>query len=296
MKTSGGLFRAITYNIKKGYHNSTKKAEEQMTVRRQVLFCLILTVLIFVPVRSQAGGPSADDTKQNAAAEPFTVASEVVTPVPVDETGGGEVTEGKEIADPLQPWNRAMYTFNDRFYFWLLKPVSQGYGKVVPEWGRVRVRNFFHNITMPVRFVNCVLQLKFHSAAKEVGRFVVNSTGGIGGLFDVLKDNPNAQGSNEDLGQTFGSYGIGSGFYIVWPILGPSSLRDTVGLVGDGFLNPENYVTPYWWNAVGVQAYETVNYTSLHIGDYEDLKESALDPYISLRNAYYQHRESEIKK
>jgi phospholipid-binding lipoprotein MlaA len=263
---------------------------------RRVVICLILALFIYIPVRSYAADTFPDNTKQNAAAEPFTVASEVVTPVPVDETGGGEVTEEKEIADPLQPWNRAMYTFNDRFYFWLLKPVSQGYGKVVPEWGRVRVRNFFHNITMPVRFVNCVLQLKFHSAAKEVGRFVVNSTGGIGGLFDVLKDNPNAQGSNEDLGQTFGSYGIGSGFYIVWPILGPSSLRDTVGLVGDGFLNPESYVTPYLWNAVGVQAYETVNYTSLHIGDYEDLKESALDPYISLRNAYYQHRESEIKK
>ncbi len=267
-----------------------------MAIRRQVLFCLILTVLIFVPVRSQAGGQSADDAKGNAAAERVVVASEVVTPVPVDKIGEGEVAEEKEIADPLQPWNRAMYTFNDRFYFWLLKPVSQGYGKVVPEWGRVRVRNFFHNITTPIRFANCILQLKFHSAAKEVGRFVVNSTGGIGGLFDVLKDNPNAQGSNEDLGQTFGSYGIGSGFYIVWPILGPSSLRDTVGLVGDGFLNPENYVTPFWWDAVGIHAYETVNYTSLHIGDYEDLKESALDPYVSLRNAYYQHRESEIKK
>ena len=174
--------------------------------------------------------------------------------------------------------------------------MSQGYSKVVPQWGRVRVRNFFHNITMPIRLVNCILQLKFHSAAKEVGRFVVNSTAGVGGLFDILKDNPKARGSNEDLGQTFGSYGIGDGFYIVWPILGPSSARDTVGMVGDGFLDPENYVTPFWWNAVGIHAYEEVNYTSLHIGDYEDFKEAALDPYIALRNAYFQHRESEIRK
>ncbi|MEJ2684132.1 MAG: VacJ family lipoprotein [Candidatus Sulfobium sp.] len=266
-----------------------------MMAGRRSILCLVLALFIlYVPVRSYAGSLSARDTEQEAVTGTGSAAEEVSAPA--DETGGEEVKEEKGIADPLEPWNRAMYTFNDRFYFWLLKPVSQGYSKVVPQWGRVRVRNFFHNITMPIRFVNCILQLKFHSAAKEVGRFVVNSTGGIGGLFDVLKDNPNARGANEDLGQTFGSYGIGNGFYIVWPILGPSSARDTVGLVGDGFLNPENYVTPFWWNAVGINAYETVNYTSLHIGDYEDLKESALDPYVALRNAYFQHRESEIRK
>ncbi|MEJ2695890.1 MAG: VacJ family lipoprotein [Candidatus Sulfobium sp.] len=265
-----------------------------MILRRRVILCVILALSVYTPVRSYAADRSPVDPKQETAAETVAVANEVV--MPAYETEEERVPEEKGIADPLEPWNRAMYTFNDRFYFWILKPVSQGYGAVVPEWGRVRVRNFFHNIAMPIRFVNCILQLKFHSAAKEVGRFVVNSTGGIGGLFDVLKDNPNARGSNEDLGQTFGSYGIGNGFYIVWPILGPSSARDTVGMVGDGFLDPPNYVTPFWWDAVGVRAYETVNYTSLHIGDYEDLKESALDPYIAIRNAYYQHRESEIRK
>lgn len=268
-----------------------------MILRSQVMLCLILIFFMTVPALSYADGAGPAETKQDSTAETVTAANELVSPVPVDETGEEEeVTAEKGIADPLEPWNRAMYTFNDKFYFWILKPVSQGYGAVVPEWGRVRVRNFFHNITMPIRFVNCILQLKFHSAAKEVGRFVVNSTGGVGGLFDVLKDNPNARGSNEDLGQTFGSYGVGNGFYIVWPILGPSSARDTVGMVGDGFLNPVNYITPFWWDAVGVHGYDTVNYTSLHIGDYEDLKESALDPYVAIRNAYYQHRESEIRK
>ena len=256
---------------------------------KPVLLCLIFILFLFIPVRSYSGELPAPQTEQKVA-----IANEI--PGPVDTTIEEGTTEEKSIADPLEPWNRAMFTFNDRFYFWLLKPVSQGYGKIVPQWGRVRVRNFFHNITMPIRFVNCILQLKFHSAAKEVGSFVVNSTAGIGGLFDILKDNPNAKGSNEDLGQTFGSYGIGNGFYIVWPILGPSSARDTVGLVGDGFLNPENYVTPFWWNAVGIHAYEEVNYTSLHIGDYEDFKEAALDPYVAVRNAYFQHRESQIRK
>lgn len=263
-----------------------------MISRKHIVLCLILTFLMFVPVYSYAGEFSVQGAKQEALVGAPTPAGEVST---TSNETAEEAPEEKSIADPLEPWNRAMYTFNDRFYFWILKPVAQGYEKVIPQWGRVRVRNFFHNIAMPIRFVNCILQLKFHSAAKEVGRFVVNSTGGIGGLFDVLKNNPKARGSNEDLGQTLGTYGIGNGFYIVWPILGPSSARDTVGLVGDGFLDPENYVSPFW-ASVGVHAYEDVNYTSLHIGDYEDLKESALDPYVAIRNAYFQHRQSEIRK
>lgn len=263
-----------------------------MNPKRAFIYCLITAFLMIVPARSYAGDSPAPAGRQATVVQTATLSDEAALSTTGTEDEGA--TEEKGIADPLEPWNRVMYKFNDKFYFWLLKPVSQGYKEVVPQWGRVRVRNFFHNITMPIRFVNCILQLKFHSAAKEVGRFVVNSTGGIGGLFDVLKDNPNARGSNEDFGLTLGDYGVGNGFYIVWPILGPSSARDTVGIVGDGFLDPVNYVTPYWWNAIGFHAYDTVNYTSLHIGDYEDLKESALDPYIAIRNAYYQHRQSKI--
>ena len=123
-------------------------------------------------------------------------------------------------------------------------PAAKAYSVFVPEWGRVRVRNVFKNAATPIRFVNSLLQFKFHAAAKEVGRFLVNTTAGLGGMFDILKDNPNAQPSEEDLGQTLGFYGIGNGFYLVLPVIGPSSLRDGIGLAGDYFLDPVSYITP----------------------------------------------------
>ena len=205
-----------------------------------------------------------------------------------------EIDGENGIADPLEPWNRAMFTFNDKLYFWVAKPVAMGYSAIVPEWGRVRVRNIFKNITMPVRFVNNLLQLKIKGAGTELLRFVFNTTAGVGGMFDVAK-NIDLNAQNEDFGQTLGVYGIGNGFYLVWPVLGPSSLRDTVGTVGDFFLDPVNYISPNK-SLIGVRSFDYTNDTSLHIGDYEDLKESALDPYVSFRNAYFQHRNSKVKE
>ena len=198
------------------------------------------------------------------------------------------------IADPIEPWNRAMFAFNDKFYFWVAKPLAKGYSAIVPEWGRVRVKNIFQNITMPVRFVNNLLQLKIRGAGTELLRFVFNTTAGVGGMFDVAK-NIDLKAPEEDLGQTLGVYGIGNGFYIVWPVLGFSTLRDSVGTVGDYFLDPVSYITPTE-PQIGVRAFDYTNETSLHIGDYEDMKESALDPYISFRSAYIQYRKNKIKE
>ncbi len=203
--------------------------------------------------------------------------------------------EAPKISDPLEPWNRAMFTFNDKLYFWVLKPVAQGYNYVAPQPVRVAMRNLFSNAAAPVRFVNALLQLKFRVAGTELARFGLNTTFGLAGLFDVAEDQFNLYGQNEDLGQTLGSYGVGSGVYIVWPVFGPSSLRDTVGLVGDGFLNPLNYISPTA-AMFGVRSYETVNKTSLSIGEYEDLKAAAVDPYVSVRDAYVQHRNYLIKE
>jgi phospholipid-binding lipoprotein MlaA len=215
----------------------------------------------------------------------------------VEDEGGAEekIVEEKGIADPLEKWNRAMYTVNDRLYFWVMKPVAKGYNWVVPEWGRIRVRNIFRNAETPIRFVNCLLQLKLHDAVKEVGRFIVNTTAGIGGMFDILADNPNARMSDRDLGQTLGKYGIGEGFFIMWPFLGPSSLRDSVGLVGDGYLDPISYL-PTWPEVIAVDAYKQENDVSLRLGEYEDFKESSIDPYVAIRNAYYQHRKSKLEE
>jgi phospholipid-binding lipoprotein MlaA len=198
-----------------------------------------------------------------------------------------------EIADPLSLWNTGMYHVNDKLYFWFLKPVAQGYAKIVPESGRILVNNFFENITTPIRFVNNLLQLKIKSAGTEIIRFAVNSSVGVAGLYDVAKTQGNIKIQDEDFGQTLGFYGVGHGFYIVWPFLGPSSLRDTVGRVGDRFLNPISYINPTE-TGIGINAYDKVNNTSLKIGQYEDFKDAAIDPYIAIRDAYIQHRKSKV--
>ena len=200
------------------------------------------------------------------------------------------------IEDPLEPFNRAMFTFNDRLYFWFLKPVAQGYSAVVPEPARVSVRNFFSNLRTPVRFANCILQANLIGAATEIFRFLINSTVGLAGLFDPAgSEEINLLKQDEDFGQTLGVYGAGQGFYLVWPILGPSSPRDTVGMVGDFFAYPLSYLDP-WYAWLAVRGYQAVNDTSLSIGDYEAIKEAAIDPYVAVRNAYAQYRQKKIEE
>ena len=214
----------------------------------------------------------------------------------IDNYTSNNVKEEKvEIADPLEPVNRAMHQFNDKLYFWALKPVAQGYNKVVPEPARLSVKNFFSNLGFPARFLSCLLQTDFSGAATEAGRFTINTIWGIGGFLDPSSSKElDLQKQNTDLGQTLGFWGVGQGFYIVWPVLGPSSPRDSVSIAGDYFLYPVSYISP-WYDWLGVRTYEEVNGTSLRIGDYEALKDAAIDPYIAFRDAYAQYRFKKIK-
>ncbi len=216
-------------------------------------------------------------------------------PYYVDDMASANEVNGAAIADPLEPVNRFFFEFNDRLYFWVLKPVSTGYSNVVAEDVRMSIRDFFHNLLAPVRIVNNLLQGKMKNTATEVGRFVINSTLGVAGFGDPAKNEFGLERKEEDLGQTLGVYGAGEGFYICWPLLGPSSLRDTVGLAGDSFLNPLAYVMASDFGA-GAGAYggREVNNTSLTLGDYEDFKEAAFDPYLAVRDAYQQYRRNKV--
>lgn len=216
--------------------------------------------------------------------------------IPLEPQEFEDEEEAPGIYDPLEPLNRIFFHFNDKLYFWVLKPVSQGYAKVVPEPARVRVRNFFTNLAAPIRFVNCLLQGKFRAACNEVVRFIVNTSVGALGLEDVAKEKLELPPEKEDFGQTLGKLGLGPGIFINWPFFGPSSLRDSVGMVGDFFLDPVNYLVPRTRENLAVKGYKTVNKTSLTIGEYEKFKEAALDPYVSMRDAYYQYRRDQIKK
>lgn len=205
-------------------------------------------------------------------------------------------TELIEISDPLEPLNRVMYHVNDGLYFWVLKPVTEVYTNITPKPAKTGIRNFFGNLTTPVRFVSCHLQGKTTVADVELNRFLINTTAGILGFGDPSKDQHGLEPpAKEDLGQTLATYGLGDGFYIVWPLLGPSTLRDSAGKLGGVFLNPIYYVEPAEI-AIGISTTGFINENSFHIGEYENLKSDAIDSYITIREVYIQYRRKQIKE
>ncbi len=204
------------------------------------------------------------------------------------------------IADPFEPVNRAFFTFNDKLYFWVLKPVATGYKTVVPEDGRLGVRNFFSNLTTPIRLANCLLQARFKGAGIETARFVINTTYGLVGFLDTAKKEFKIEKQEADFGQTLGIWGMGPVLYLDLPVLGPSSLRDGLGFAADAALNPQTYLAFYFviysYANTGGWILEKINEASLTLGEYESLKKAALDPYIAVREAYHQYRQNKINK
>jgi phospholipid-binding lipoprotein MlaA len=228
----------------------------------------------------------------NEAEKPSATPAEIKAPThPYD----AEETDQEIVPDPIEPFNRIMFGFNDKLYFWALKPFYSGYNTILPEGVRIAGRNFFDNIAMPVRFVSCFIQIRPKCAGIEIARFSINSTLGLAGLFDIAaREEINLKPQDADIGLAFGHYGVGEGFYLVLPFLGPSSLRDGVGLAGDSFLTPTSYLTPFYV-PLAISSINYINRGSLQAGEYEDLKNASIDPYIALKDAYIQYRRGKIK-
>ena len=203
--------------------------------------------------------------------------------------------EEVEVFDPLSGYNRVMTDVNDWFYTWVLDPVARGYAWVLPQGVRLGVSRFFHNLLFPVRFINNGLQLKFKNAGEEFARFGLNSTIGILGFWDPAKAWFDLRPHEEDFGQTLGYYGVGGGFHIVLPFLGPSNLRDTFSLYPDFRLDPTSTIEDDK-EAFAVVSWSTVNKTSLRLGEYESLKKDALDVYPFFRDVYEQNRKKQIEE
>ncbi|MFQ5712704.1 MAG: VacJ family lipoprotein [Candidatus Scalinduaceae bacterium] len=209
------------------------------------------------------------------------------------------VLETTLVKDPIQPYNRAIFTFNDKLYFHAIRPAYKGYNVAVPEKARSGVRNFFSNIKTPVRFFNCIFQGKFKGAGTELLRLTINSTGGLAGFLDPAKKYFHLEKQEEDFGQTLGKYGMGHGSFIEWPFFGPSNMRDTLGFVGDVALNPLTVVSfvvnPFITTGSGI--YNELNEVSLDKGEaYESIVKPAIDPYIAVQDAYTQNRAKKIKE
>jgi phospholipid-binding lipoprotein MlaA len=260
------------------------KRDDTMKVTDRILIFILFILLVLCPY-TFPGSCLAESVTLSRSSEPSISVSAS------DEAVG-------TIADPLEPVNRAFFHFNDKLYFWVLRPVAIGYKAVIPEDGRIGVHNFFSNLTTPVRLANCVFQANPKCAGTETLRFVLNTTIGVAGFFDPARKRFNLEKQDKDFGQTLGIWGMGAVFYIDLPILGPSSLRDGLGLVVDASLNPQTYLAFYSVSAgyanTGGWVLDKINEASLTLGEYEDLKEAALDPYIALREAYYQYRQNKI--
>jgi phospholipid-binding lipoprotein MlaA len=190
-----------------------------------------------------------------------------------------EWEDSATIADPLEPLNRFFFHFNDKLYYWALKPVARVYSGFFPEDLQIAIRNAFD----------------IRKSSEEVVRFALNSTVGIFGVGDFAKDVLGLYSSYEDLGQTFAFYGAGGGFYINWPFLGPSNFRDSLGMFGDAYLHPIILLDAEWGVIIGAWTFEKVNYTALTLGDYELFTETALDPYAAVKDAYQQYRNGLIE-
>jgi phospholipid-binding lipoprotein MlaA len=247
---------------------------------------LVLLLVLAFPVSGWAQAP-ANDTEADDLPLDMTTTGE-------DDAFLFEDEEILEVWDPIEPVNRVFFWVNDKLYFYLLKPVARGYRWAVPEPWRVGVKNFFSNLAAPVRIINAGLQGKFGDAGNEITRFAVNTTIGIGGFFDTAKDHFELRMKDEDTGQTMGHYGVGPGPYLVLPFLGPSSLRDGIGMFIDNRMNLLYHIAEgrtYY----GLRVYDKVNDLSLDKDTYEGIKKDALDPYLFVRDAFIQYRQNKIE-
>ncbi len=196
--------------------------------------------------------------------------------------------------DPRDPWermNRTTYKVNTALDHAIARPIARTYEKITPRPVRTGVSNFMDNIFYPVTMVNDLLQLKFTPFVQDIGRLVLNTTVGVGGIFDPATQ-VGLPKHEEDLGQTFGHWGAGPGPYLVIPILGPSDVRDGIGKIGDGSLSPLSYVNNNYvrYGIYGVYLVDT-RYRLL---PQDKLLEEAYDPYTLLKNAYLQRRQYQV--
>jgi phospholipid-binding lipoprotein MlaA len=195
--------------------------------------------------------------------------------------------------DPWEPLNEKTFSFNFNILdHYGLKPAAEVWAKA-PEQVRHSLSNAFYNLAMPKRFINKVLQGRFPSAGEELARFVLNSTFGVAGLFDVAS-HLGLDKSDADTGETFAMYGIKAGPYLVIPALPPLTVRDAIGYAADSFMDPLSYfVTPFLVD-FGRSAASIINERANNMTMYDDVEDTSLDLYAAVRNGYLQRRRKSI--
>jgi len=265
---------------------------------------------------SIADGSAADGSRRilaAAASSPPAPRDDEPTEEIFDPFAKPDEATGEEY-DPWEPLNTKIFEFNRQMDKYVLKPVAQGYDFIVPDLVQIGVGNIFYNLRFVPRFLNNIFQGKVKGASIEVGRFVLNSTVGIGGFFDLAQD-VNLVTPEEDLGQTLGFYGVKPGPYVIVPFLAPYTVRDLIGYVGDIFLNPINWmfapiievdgVPSVISHAnrntstavqIGARVGDIVNDRSRNLQKFQGVEEATFDLYTAVRNAYLQQRARQIRE
>ena len=245
---------------------------------------LLLNLLLLQPAHSRDGpgnaGAQAPDGDGPSFAEPTT-------------RDAPPTTQGDAPYDPLEPFNDKVFEFNRGFDRVLLKPVAQGYAAVVPPPVQTGIHNAVENLDVVRKVVNNVLQGKPATAGREAARFVLNSTLGVAGLFDVAEKMGLAP-ADQDMGITLGLHGLGHGAYLVLPLLPPTTVRDGVGTVADSLMNPLRWLTPDYV-PLSITGVGLVNTRARNMEAFEQLERS-IDPYGAVRNAYLQIRRRKLEQ
>jgi phospholipid-binding lipoprotein MlaA len=264
---------------------------------------------------SESTPPSGSGSLSSASGEPVLTAAESPAIEPAAGEKGDGATEVKvaqaetrqdkgepgeppaddEDYDPWEKFNEKMFEFNRQADRLVLKPVAKVYSVILPEPFEVMIGNGFDNINFVPRMVNSLLQGKFLGATREVSRFLINSTLGIGGLFDAAKYY-GIEKSREDFGQTLGFWGVTPGPYLIVPFLEPMTVRDGIGRGVDGLMNPLSYFIPFIWTGVALKLGEIVNDRALNLDLFQGFEESVVDLYSAVRHGYLRRREQLIKE
>ncbi len=195
------------------------------------------------------------------------------------------------VHESIEGFNRVMFEFNDFFLVWVMRPMMKGYSFVIPKTGRRMITGVAKNVEFPVRTFSCFLQGRFGDGGIDFSRFMINTTMGGAGAFDVADDWFGLEEVDEDFGQAFASWGCGPGCYITLPVHGPTTLRDGVGLIFDYGLDPKT-----WIPIPGVQAFCKMNDGSLGVDRYYRFTSACKDPYVNIRDFWYIMRQIKVEK
>ncbi len=287
---------------------------------RLLAFCLLGVATMFATGCAGKAGmakPQGSSEERPAADQPLAQAPSSRPETPPDEPLDPFAKAGEgadEEYDPWEPMNANIFEFNRQVDRFVLKPVAKGYNFVMPDLVQVGVSNIFSNLRFAPRFLNNVFQGKVKGAGIEVGRFLINSTVGLAGFFD-LAAKVDLVTPEEDFGQTLGFYGVKPGPYLVLPLLPPFTVRDFTGFVGDIALNPINWLVAPLIEVHGVPSViahknrmttsiiqtgsrvgEIVNERSRNLEKYQGVEEATLDLYAAVRNAYLQKRAQAVRE